>query len=327
MSQGVAELLLSDRAKSDFAVLVPAYNEAPNIEPLVAALRETFEEFGLTGEVVLIDDGSTDETATLAEAAAEQWAPLKVVRHRRNLGKSEGMVTVAAATEKGVLVLFDADLQHLPDEIPRFLAKIDEGWDIVTGRKIGAYAKRGVSSVYNWLSRRIFDVPVSDLNSIKTFRREVLDEVTLRHDWHRYLVALAYARGYSVTEIDVELHARHAGVSKYSGPFRVVIGLLDLLSVWFLLAFSKKPLMLFGSAGILLIGAGALTAAVAFYFRFVVGQGFRPLLYLVVLLLTVGFVLLLSGLTAELVAQLRAEVDRLRSDLSRNQLDRKSPSE
>lgn len=169
---------LTDRAKSDFAVLVPAYNEGPNIEPLVAALKSTFEQFGLTGEVVLIDDGSTDDTAALADEAAAAWSSLRVVRHRSNLGKTEAMVTGAAATSREVLVLFDADLQHLPDEIPRFLSKIDEGWDIVTGRKVGAYSKRGVSSVYNWMSRRVFDVPVSDLNSIKAFRRGVLS--TLR---------------------------------------------------------------------------------------------------------------------------------------------------
>ncbi len=312
----VTTLQLTDRARSDFAVLIPAYNEAPNIEPLVAALKQTFDQFGLSGEVVLIDDGSTDDTAALADRAAAGWPSLRVVRHRRNLGKTEAMVTGAAATNRDVLVLFDADLQHLPDEIPRFLSKVDEGWDIVTGRKVGAYSKRGVSRVYNWMSRRAFDVPVSDLNSIKAFRRGVLDEITLRHDWHRYLVALAHSAGYSITEIDVELHPRNAGVSKFTGPFRVVVGLLDLLSVWFLLAFSKKPLMLFGSTGIALIGAGVVTAGVAFYFRFVLQQGFRPLLYLVVLLLTVGFILLLSGLTAELVAQLRAEVNRLRTDLA-----------
>jgi len=311
------DLQLSDRARSDFALVVPAFDEAPNIGPLVAALKETWDLHALTGEVVLVDDGSTDETWSLASAAAEEWAPLRVVRHRRNLGKTEAMVTAAGATRRSVLVLFDADLQHLPAEIPRFLAKIDEGWDMVTGRKVGAYSKRGVSRVYNWMSRRVFDVPVSDTNSIKAFRRGVLDELTLRHDWHRYLVVLAHSAGYSITEIDVELHPRNAGVSKYTGPFRVLVGLLDLMSVWFLLAFSKKPLMLFGSAGIGLIGAGLLAGGVAFYFRFVMQQGFRPLLYLVVLLLTVGFILLLSGLTAELVAQLRAEVSRLRADLGR----------
>ena len=150
------------------------------------------------------------------------------------------------------MVLFDADLQHRPDEIPRFLAKLQEGWDVVTGRKVGAYEKRGVSSIYNGLSRKIFKVPVSDLNSMKAFRREILDAMTLRHDWHRFFVVMAHARGYSITEIDIELLPRRAGESKFQGPFRIVIGVMDLLSVWFMLFFSRKPLLLFGASGVVM---------------------------------------------------------------------------
>lgn len=297
--------------------MVPAYNEASNIPDLVRELRGAFERHELDGEVVLVDDGSTDGTGDLARQAAQNWSALTVVSHRRNQGKTEAMLTGAAATGRSVLVLFDADLQHSPDEIPRFLEKIGEGWDLVAGRKVGDYAKQGVSRVYNGLSRWIFDVPVSDMNSIKAFRRDVLDHATLRHDWHRYLVVLAHASGFSMTEIDVELHPRRSGESKFQGPFRVLVGVLDLLSVWFLLAFSRKPLLLFGGAGLASLAAGAVVAAVAFYMRFVLGQGFRPLLYLVVLLVTVGVILLLSGLTAELVAQLRAEVERLRARVDR----------
>src|SRR5690606_26575029 len=159
---------------------------------------------------------------------------------------THAMLTAAAHTQRTWLVLFDADLQHLPDEIPRFLAKLQEGWDIVTGRKVGAYDKAVVSTIYNRLSRRIFRVPVSDLNSMKAFRREILEEVGLRRDWHRFFVVLAHARGWTVTEIDVTLYPRRAGVSKYQGPLRIMIGLLDLTSVWFLLLFSRKPLLFFG---------------------------------------------------------------------------------
>jgi glycosyltransferase involved in cell wall biosynthesis len=192
-----------------------------------------------------------------------------VLRHRTNLGKTEALVTAAAATERKYLVLFDADLQHLPEEIPRFLAKLQEGWDMVTGRKIGDYQKPLVSGIYNSLSRRIFNIPVSDLNSMKAFRREVLRELPLRHDWHRFFVVLAHARGYSVSEIDIRLHPRRAGVSKYSGRFRIVVGLMDLLSVWFLLLFSRKPLLLFGFTGSVLILLGLAVGVVAFYLRFI----------------------------------------------------------
>jgi glycosyltransferase involved in cell wall biosynthesis len=239
------------------------------------------------------------------------------VRHKKNLGKTEAMVTGAVASNGSNLVLFDADLQHSPDEIPRFLDKLDEGWDIVTGRKVGSYDKRAVSSIYNRLSRRIFDVPVSDLNSMKAFRREILDEIPLRHDWHRFFVVLAHARGARVTEIDIELLPRRAGVSKYRGPFRILVGLLDLVSVWFLLLFSRKPLLLFGGTGLALAALGVLVGAVTAYLRFfqepyVPPMGYRPLLYLVMLLETLGFLLVGFGLVSEQVAQVRDEIEAIR---------------
>jgi glycosyltransferase involved in cell wall biosynthesis len=309
-------------ARCDFTVVVPAFNEAAVIPDLVRELREAFATHELVGEVILVDDGSSDATADIAEKAAEDWQEFKVVRHATNLGKTEAMLTGAAASNGDCIVLFDADLQHTPDEIPRFLAKLDEGWDIVTGRKIGSYDKRGVSSVYNRLSRRIFDVPVSDLNSMKAFRRTVLDGIMLRHDWHRFFVVLAHARGAKVTEIDIELLPRRAGESKFRGPFRILVGLIDLISVWFLLLFSRKPLLLFGGTGIALAGIGVLVAGVTVYLRFlhptlgfdpyVPPMGYRPLLYLVMLLETLGFLLVGLGLVSEQVAQVRDELEAIR---------------
>ncbi len=309
-------------SRRDFTVIVPAYNEAPVVPDLVRELREAFERHHLEGDVVLVDDGSTDGTGDLAEKAAAEWDRLKVVRHRRNLGKTEAMLTAVDASDRGSFVLFDADLQHSPDEIPRLLDKLDEGWDIVTGRKIGRYDKRAVSSFYNRLSRRIFDVPVSDLNSIKAFRRTVLQGLLLRHDWHRFFVVLAHARGARVTEIDVELHARRAGESKFQGPFRILVGLMDLVSVWFLLLFSRKPLLLFGGTGLCLATLGVGVAVITLYLRFVhplLGfppyvppMGYRPLLYLVMLLETLGFLLVGFGLVSEQVAQVRDELEAIR---------------
>ncbi len=307
-----AAVSLTAEARHDFAVVIPAFNEAPVVPALISELRGMFERHELSGEVVFVDDGSTDGTADLVEKEANGWPLLKVVRHPTNLGKTEAIITAARSTERTYLVLFDADLQHLPDQIPRFLEKLHAGWDIVTGRKIGFYDKRVVSSFYNVLSRRIFRVPVSDLNSMKAFRRDILDEMSLRHDWHRFFVVLAHARGYSVSEIDIELHPRRAGVSKYTGLFRIGVGVIDLVSVWFLLLFSRKPLIFFGFSGMALIALGMIVGVVAFYLRFVEGLGFRPLLYLVILLETVGFLLFGFGLVAEMIAQLREEVDSLR---------------
>jgi glycosyltransferase involved in cell wall biosynthesis len=299
-------------ARRNFALVIPAYNEVPVIPELVRELKEAFRHHQLEGEILLVDDGSTDGTGELARQLAADWDSLRVLTHRTNLGKTEAMVTAARATDREILVIFDADLQHSPHEIPRFLALMAEGWDIVCGRKVGPYDKRMVSSVYNRLSRRLFNVPVSDLNSMKAFRASILRETPLRHDWHRFFVVLAMDRGYSATELDIALHPRRAGVSKYSGLWRVVVGVMDLISVWFLLVFSKKPLLLFGTAGSGLAGAGVIVGLVALYLRLVHGMGFRPLLTLVLLLVTVGVTLVGFGLLAEMVAQLRQEVEALR---------------
>lgn len=308
-----------------FAVIVPAYNEAENIGPLFDALAAMLDTHSLDGEVVLVDDGSTDDTWERAVAAARRFGSrARVARHRRNLGKTEAILTGARETTAEVLVVFDADLQHSAEEIPRFVAQIEAGWDIVTGRKVGAYEKRAVSSAYNRMSRFLFDVPVRDLNSMKAFRREVLDSVPLRHDWHRFFVVIAYARGFSVTEIDIELFPRRAGVSKYTGAGRVVSSLGDLLVVWFYLRFSRKPMQLFGGMGLVLTALGLGIGLVATVLRaFGIGPpptGYRPLLGLVLLLIVVGISLFGFGFTAEMIALLRSDVEQIK-DRGRRRVD------
>lgn len=307
--------MVPDHLRSNFAVLIPAFNEEEVVADLFRELRATFQKHGLSGEIIVVDDGSKDRTYEALQRESAGLPRVKLLRHRRNRGKTEAMVTGAWAAEAEFLVLFDADLQHSTEEIPRFLARLGEGWDIVTGRKVGHYEKRGVSSVYNRLSQTLFDVPVRDLNSMKAFRTEILREIPLRHDWHRFFVVLAHAQGYTVGEIDIELFPRRAGVAKYSGRGRVLVGVGDLVVVWFYLKFSEKPMQFFGGGGLLLILAGILVGLVTVVLR--VGHwmppfGFRPLLTLVVLLETVGFILFGFGFMAELIATLRAEVDDLR---------------
>ena len=300
-----------------FAVIIPAFNEAENIASLFEALRLTFEKHSLDGEVIIVDDGSTDATFELAAAEAARFGPrAHVARHRRNLGKTEAMVTGSRVATADVLIIFDADLQHSTEDIPRFMAQIDAGWDIVTGRKVGVYEKHAVSSVYNRLSRSLFEVPVRDLNSMKAFRAEILHGISLRHDWHRFFVVLAYAQGYSVSEIDIELYPRNAGVSKYSGSKRIFSSVGDLLVVWFYLRFSRKPMQLFGGAGVLLTMLGLVIGLVLVVLRaFEIGPpsiGYRPLLGLVVLLIVVGITLFGFGFTAEMIALLRSDFDQLK---------------
>jgi glycosyltransferase involved in cell wall biosynthesis len=296
----------------DVSVLVPAYNEVENIPELVNSLCAMFDRHGLKGEIVLVDDGSTDGTYQTAESLARTETRLKLLRHRTNFGKTEAMLTGNAAAGADVVVLYDADMQHSPEEIPRFLDKIKQGgYDIVCGRKVGKYSKRLISYTYNLLSRVLFNVPVRDLNSMKAFKREALQEIHLRHDWHRFFVALAYDRGYRVGEIDVELLPRRHGRSKYTGAWRVIVGLLDLLSVKFLITFGRKPMTLFGSWGLVSLTLGFITGCIALYFRYVLFQGFRPLLYLVVLFLLGGILLFTLGILTELLGQLIERLERI----------------
>ncbi|MFN2384402.1 MAG: glycosyltransferase [Gemmatimonadota bacterium] len=298
--------------RDDFVLAIPAFDEVENMEPLFAALTETWQRHRLGGEVVLVDDGSTDGTAAAAAAAATAFpAPVRIARHAVNRGKTEALVTAGSASGRTWLVLFDADLQHSAEEIPRFLARLADGYDIVTGWKQGRYDKRLVSGVYNWLSRRLFRVPVHDLNSMKAFRRTILDVIPLRHDWHRFFVVLAHDRGYRVGEIPITLYPRLRGEAKYSGAGRILIGTLDLLAVKTLTSFLRKPLVFFGTLGALLTGSGVIIGLISLYYRFALAQGYRPLLYLVTLLIVLGVLLFALGIIAEAIVHVRDRIEHL----------------
>jgi hypothetical protein len=187
---------------------------------------------------------------------------------------------------------------------------------MVTGFKQGKYEKAFVSRVYNVLSRSLFEIPVRDLNSVKAYRREIMEQLPVRPDWHRYMIVIAAAQGFTVTEIPVPLYPRNAGRSKF-GKSRIIVGTLDMLSVWFELKFGRKPLMLFGLLGFLLFSLGVLTGIVALLMRFVIPpyQGFRPLLNLIEVCLILGFLSFATGLLGEQIAGQRAELRELRREL------------
>jgi len=308
-------------ARSDFAVIIPAYNERENVAPLLGALADAFAKHQLEGEIVFVDDGSNDGTFDVAkcEAAAKFGARARVVRHGSNVGKTEAILTGAQRTDRTFVVLLDADLQYAPDDIVRFLDRLDEGWDIVAGRKVGPYEKRIVSRAYNWLSTRLFGLKVRDGNAMKGCRRALLLEIPLRHNWHRFFVVLAHVRGYRITEIDVPLHRRLAGEPKFASRARITGGAADLFVVWLALRVSMKPLHVFGGIGLLSLGAGTITGLVTLVLRAARVPpppiGYRPILGLVLLLLVAGVTLVAVGVVAELIAVLHAEIDSLRKEL------------
>jgi len=289
------------------SVIVPAYNEADNIAPLLAELAQHLDS---SYEVIVVDDGSTDGTFPAAEAAVARYPFLRVKRLTRNQGKTAAILAGAEAARGAVICVFDADLQFAAEDIVKQVARLDAGCDVVAGRKVGRYEKRAVSNVYNWLARRLFGLKVRDINALKTFRRDVLEEIHLRRDWHRYIVPLAAARGFSVAEVDVALRPRHAGTPKYSSRKRIFIGLLDLVAVAFQLSFMRKPLLWFGTLGSLALGLGLATGIVAVILR-LLGHGFRPLLYLVMLLVVAGLVFFAAGFLGEWLAGVSDRVERV----------------
>jgi glycosyltransferase involved in cell wall biosynthesis len=300
----------------DVSVLVPAKDEAANLPALLEQMATAFQASAVTYEVIVIDDGSVDGSWAVLGQLESQYPFLVRVRHRRCRGISDALRTGYLASRGRVLVFYPADLQYRPEDLPTLVSPILNGWvDMVTGTKKGKYEKAFVSSVYNWLSRRLFSVPVRDLNGVKAYRREVMEVLPIRPDWHRYMIVVAAAEGYSVAEVPIPLYPRNAGTSKFNRS-RIIVGMLDMLSVWFELRFGRKPLLLFGGLGGALFAVGFLTGIVALALRFFPPHvGFRPLLNLVETCVIVGSVLIVGGLLGEQIAVQRAELREVRRRL------------
>ncbi len=305
----------SPTARPEVSVLVPARDEAENLPLFMEQAREAFRDAPDRYEVVVVDDGSVDGTWEVLERLSQEYPFLRIVRHGVRRGIADALRTGYLYSRGSVLVFYPADLQYKPEDIPRLVAPVLAGEsDIVTGYKEGKYEKAFVSGIYNRLSRSLFKVPVRDLNSVKAYRREVMDSLPNRPDWHRYMVVMAAADGFTVSEIPVPLYARNAGQSKF-GVGRIPVGVLDMLAVWFELRFARKPLLLFGMMGAGLFTLGVLVGIVAIFWRVFGGVGFRPLINLVEVCLTVGSVFLATGLIGELIAAQRAELSQLRKRL------------
>jgi glycosyltransferase involved in cell wall biosynthesis len=295
---------------------VPAKDEAENLPLFMQLAAEAFAANPeVRYEVVVIDDGSVDDSWRVLQRLESEYDFLRVVRHRARRGIADALRTGYLNSTGQVLVFYPADLQFKPEDIPRLVAPIlADAADMVTGFKEGKYEKAFVSGIYNGLSRSLFHVPVRDLNSVKAYRREIMDALPVRPDWHRYMIVIAAAQGYTVTEIPVPLYPRHAGKSKF-GLSRIPVGVLDMLSVWFELKFGKKPLLLFGMLGAGLFAIGLLAGIVAMLALIFSHVGVRSVWTVIQTCLILGSVLFATGLLGEQIAGQRAEVRELRRQL------------
>ena len=317
--------LASPSAAPEVSILVPAKDEAENLPEFVRQAREALLPLPYACEIVIVDDGSVDTSAAVLADLAARHSFVRVVTHRTRRGIADALRSGTDAARGRVLVFYPADLQYLPAEIPGLVGPILAGEaDIVTGVKQGVYEKRFVSSIYNALCRWLFGVRVTDLNSVKAYRREVMDAVPARPDWHRFMVVIAAAQGFTLAERPVPLHPRRAGKSKF-GISRIPVGVLDLLSVWFQLRFGRKPMLFFGVSGAILFLLGFLTGAVALWLRFGPAHtGFRPLLDLIMVLVISGIALFGFGFVGELLAGMREELRGLEREVQRLSRDRES---
>ena len=301
----------------DVSVLVPAKDEADNLPEFLQRCAQALGSAGFSFEVIVVNDGSRDATDRVLRELERQYPFLSVVTHRRQRGIADSLRSAGDVAHGDVFVFYPADLQYLPDDIPALVAPILEGRaDIVTGTKQGKYEKAFVSNVYNTLCRWLFGVRVTDLNSVKAYRREVMLGVPLRPDWHRYMVVMAAADGYRLTSQPVPLYPRRAGISKFNWR-RIPVGMLDLISVWFQLRFGRKPMLFFGVGGAILFVIGLLAGVAALVLRFGYGIGLRPLLDLVSTMVISGIVLFGFGFLGEMIAGMREETREIARGLAR----------
>jgi glycosyltransferase involved in cell wall biosynthesis len=310
--------LATNSTAPDISVLVPAKDEADNLAEFVRLTREALLPLPYACELVIVNDGSHDGTARLLDELKAKHPFLRVVTHRTQRGIADALQSGAAVARGRVLVFYPADLQYLPADIPSLVAPILAGQaDVVTGTKQGQYEKRFVSGIYNALCRWLFGVRVNDLNSVKAYRREVMDAVPTRPDWHRFMVVIAASQGFRLAQQPIPLYPRRAGSSKF-GIGRIPVGVLDLMSVWFQLRFGRKPMLFFGVAGAMLFLMGLLVGGVALYLRFGPPHiGFRPLLDLIMVLVISGVVLFGFGFVGEMLAGMREEMRTLEREVRR----------
>jgi glycosyltransferase involved in cell wall biosynthesis len=289
-------------------IVVPVFNEQDSLEELLRRIHGAADPSPQVSDlhIVFVDDGSTDGSWLRIAALAERDPAVTGIRLRRNFGKATALDIGIRHASSDVVFTMDADLQDDPSEIPNFLAKLDEGHDLVSGWKVNrqdSTEKVWPSRIFNFVTSRLTGVRIRDMNcGFKAYRREVFESVSLYGELHRFIPALAQAEGYRVTEIPVRHHARKYGASKY-GVKRYMRGLLDLLTTLTITRYVRRPGHLFGSVGILLGTVGFLILMYLAFLKLALGMGIgdRPLLLLGMLMVLLGGQMMMFGMMAELL--------------------------
>jgi glycosyltransferase involved in cell wall biosynthesis len=288
------------------SVVVPVHDEERSVARLYAELADALVPLGRPWEVVFVDDGSTDGTFGALTRLHAHHDHVRVVRLRRNFGKAAALQAGFEEAQGDVVVTIDGDLQDDPAEIPRLLAKLEEGFDLVSGWKTkrrDPLSRRLLSRIFNWASGTVSGLRLHDLNcGLKAYRAEVVEGLRIYGELHRFVPVLAHYRGFRVAELPVNHRPRAHGSSRY-GVERYLRGFLDLLTVTFMGRYRHRPLHLFGGIGLLLGAIGTVLLAYLTVLK-LTGEaiGHRPLLTLGVLLVVVGVQLVSLGLVSELVA-------------------------
>lgn len=292
----------------DITVVVPLLNEEESLRPLMDRIRTSLDDTSFTYEVVFVDDGSTDGSVTVLEELHASSPNVKVIQFRRNFGKAAAYT--AGFTEAGgnIIITMDADLQDDPAEIPALVAKLDEGFDLVSGWKQKRHDPLGKtvpSKFFNWVTGQVSGIDIHDFNcGLKAYRRDVTRDVKIYGELHRYIPVLANLEGYRVSEIPVQHHARQFGTTKY-GWGRLFKGFLDLLTVMYLGRYMGRPLHLFGALGLALGGLGMLINGYIASLWLHTGsiQHRYPLLSLGTLLTVLGVQVICTGLIGDMIAK------------------------
>jgi len=293
------------RQAIELSIVIPAYNEVESLPGLYAALTESLLAYADRYELIFVDDGSSDGSFERLRAIWNEDKRVRVVRLRRNYGKSAALAAGFREARGGIVVTLDADLQDDPKEIPRFLQRIADGYDLVSGWKTprnDPWSRRALSGLFNRVTSLLTGVKLHDFNcGFKGYRRAVIDEIKVHGELHRFIPVLASWKGFRIGEIQVAHHPRRYGRSKY-GAERIPRGFFDLLTVLMLTRYTTRPLHLFGLLGLLVGVAGfGIIAYLSVGWLFGKWIGARPLFILGTLMVIAGLQLVSFGLLAEMI--------------------------